>query len=134
MIIIKIIKIITKIKIIIKDIITKIIITLEILLITTMINVMKVIKDIPADANIIGIKWVFAEKDNKKKKARLVALGCQQVPGEDFIETYSTVQSDSVRLIVAIASKFYLDLNQLDIKAAYLNANLKEYLYKNSLR
>jgi len=99
-----------------------------------MINVMKVIKDIPADANIIGIKWVFAEKDNKKKKARLVALGCQQVAGEDFIETYSTVQSDSVRLIVAIASKFYLDLNQLDIKAAYLNANLKEYLYKNSLR
>ena len=35
-------------------------------------NVMKVVKNIPADANIIGTKWVFAEKDKKKKKARLV--------------------------------------------------------------
>jgi len=70
-------------------------------------NVMKVVKNIPTDANIIGTKWVFAEKDNKKKKARLVALGYQQVVGKDFIETYSpTVQADGLRLTVAIASKF----------------------------
>jgi len=93
-------------------------------------NVMKVVKNIPADANIIGTKWVFAEKDKKKKKARLVALGCQQIAGEDFIETYSpTVQADSLRLTVAIASKFNWDLKQLDIKAAYLNADLEEKIY-----
>jgi len=35
-------------------------------------NVMKVVKkNIPADANIIGTKWVFAEKDNKKKKGKI---------------------------------------------------------------
>ena len=47
-------------------------------------NAMKVVKNIPADANIIGTKWVFAEKDKRKKKARLVALGCQQIAGDDF--------------------------------------------------
>ena len=50
-----------------------------------------------------------------------MTLGCQQVAREDFIETYSpTVQADSLRLTVAIASKFNWDLKQLDIKAAYL--------------
>ena len=94
-------------------------------------NVMKVVKkNIPADANIIGTKWVFAEKDNKKKEARLVALSCQQVTGEDFIETYSlTVQADSLRLTIAFASKFNWDLKQLDIKAAYLNADFGEKIY-----
>jgi hypothetical protein len=59
-----------------------------------------------------------------------VALGCQQIAGKDFIETYSpTVQADSLRLTVAISSKFNWDLKQLDIKAAYLNANLEEKIY-----
>jgi len=59
-----------------------------------------------------------------------VALGCQQVAGEDFIETYSpTVQANSLRLTLAIASKFNWDLKQLDIKAAYLNADLEEKIY-----
>jgi len=93
-------------------------------------KVMKVVENIPTDANLIGTKWVIAEKDYKKKKTRLAALSCQQVDGEDFIETYSpTVQEDSLRLIVAIASKFNWDLKQLDIKAAYLNADLEEKIY-----
>ena len=88
-------------------------------------KVMKVVENIPTDANLIGTKWVFAEKDNKKKKAR-PALSCQQVAGEDFIETYSP---NSLRLTVAIASKFNWDLKQLDIKAVYLNADLEEKIY-----
>jgi len=71
-------------------------------------KVMEVVENIPIDVNLIGTKWVFAEKDNKKKKVRLVALGCQQDADEDFKETYSpTVQADSLRLTVAIALKFY---------------------------
>ena len=47
----------------------------------------------------------FPKKDNNRKKASLVALGCQQVAGEDFLETYSpTIQADSLRLTVTIAS------------------------------
>ena len=93
-------------------------------------KVMEVVENIPIDANLIFTKWVFTEKDDKKKKARLVALGFQQVAGENFIETYSpTVQADSLRLTIAIASEFNWDLKQLDIKAAYLNADLEEKIY-----
>jgi len=57
-----------------------------------------------------------------------VALECQQVEGEDFIEIYSPiVQADSLRLIVAIASKYDWKLKQLDIKASYLD--LEEDIY-----
>ena len=67
----------------------------------------EVVENIPTDTNLTCTKWVFAEKDNKKKKARLVTLNCQQVTGEDFIETYSPiVQADRLRLTITIASKF----------------------------
>jgi len=46
------------------------------------------------------------------------------------METYSpTVQADSLRLTVAIASKYNWKLKQMDIKAAYLNADLEENIY-----
>jgi len=33
-------------------------------------KVMEVVENIPTDANLIGTKWVFAEKGNKKKKGK----------------------------------------------------------------
>jgi len=51
-----------------------------------------------------------------------VARGFQQIPGQDFIKTYSlTIQADNLRLTVAIASLNKWNLKQLDIKAVYLN-------------
>jgi len=95
----------------------------------------EVVENIPTDdTNLTCTKWFFAEKDNKKKEARLVTLNCQQVTGEDFIETYSPiVQADRLRLTITIASKFYWDLKQLDIKAAFLNPNLEEKIYWKNL-
>jgi len=91
---------------------------------------MKIVNNIPKNAHIIDTKWVFTKKENNKRKARLVARGFQQVPGEDFIETYSpTIQADSLRLTVAIAAINNWKLRQMDIKAAYLNAELEEKIY-----
>jgi len=42
---------------------------------------------------------------------------------------YRDILPNSLRLTVAIASKFNWDLKQLDIKAAYLNADLEEKIY-----
>jgi len=93
-------------------------------------NVMEVVNIIPINVHIIDTKWVFTEKDNNKKKVILVDRGFQQIPGQDFIETYSlTIQADSLRLTVAIASLNEWNLKQLDIKAAYLNADLEEKIY-----
>ena len=93
-------------------------------------NVIEVVNKILKNVHIIDTKCVFTEKDNSKKKARLVSLGFQQIPGQDFIETYSpTIQADSLRLTVAIATLNEWRIKQLDIKAAYLNADLEEKIY-----
>jgi hypothetical protein len=52
--------------------------------------------DKPKDAVPISNKWVFTRKYNKdgslnKHKAQLVAKGCAQRPGYDYVETYSLV-------------------------------------------
>ena len=85
------------------------------------------IDDIPKNANIIDTRWVLVIKNDNTKKANLVAKGCQQKEGEDFISTYSpTAQYDSLWITIAIASINKWNLKQLDIKAAYLNADLNE--------
>ena len=88
------------------------------------------IDDIPKNANIIDTRWVLVIKNDNTKKANLVAKGCQQKEGEDFISTYSpTAQYDSLWITIAIASINKWNLKQLDIKAAYLNADLNETIY-----
>jgi hypothetical protein len=95
-------------------------------------KVMEIVDKIPTNANIIDTKWVFTTKDNNTKKARLVAKGFQQIPGQDFVETYSpTVQADSLRLTVAIAANLNWNLKQLDIKAAYQDAKFDYEIYTN---
>jgi len=80
------------------------------------------------NANIIDTLWVlFIKNDNSKKKAKVVAKGCQQTEEKDFFSTLTpTAQSESLRISIAITSINKWKLRQLDIKAAYLNADLNE--------
>ena len=76
--------------------------------------------------------YLLQKKTIISKKARLVAKGFQQIPGQDFVETYSpTVQADSLRLTVAIAANLNWNLKQLDIKAAYQDAKFDYEIYTN---
>ena len=93
-------------------------------------NITEAVSKIPKNVHIIDTKWEFTEKDENKKKARLVARGFQQIPGQGFIETYSpTIQADSLRLRVTIASLNEWNLKHLNIKAAYLYADLEKKIY-----
>jgi Reverse transcriptase (RNA-dependent DNA polymerase) len=89
----------------------------------------------PARMNIVGNQWVFhVKRDNLgqiyKHKARLVAQGFSQVPGIDFIETYSpTIRFTSIQFILALVAHHDLVLCQIDIKGAYLNGELEEEVY-----
>ena len=52
--------------------------------------------DKPADTILISNKWVFDKRSSKlndilKYKRRLVAKGCAQRPGHDYLETFSPV-------------------------------------------
>ena len=91
--------------------------------------------DKPPDAQPISNKWVFVRKRNKigeiiKYKARLVARGYSQRPGQDYNETYSpVVRVDTLRAILALVPIKRLKIQQMDIKGAYLNGILKENIY-----
>lgn len=63
-------------------------------------------------------------------RARLVAKGFLQTAGIDYEETFAPLaRLDSLRLLLALAARFDLEVHQIDIKSAYLNGNLDEELY-----
>ena len=63
-------------------------------------------------------------------KARLVADGSTQRFGLDFDRVFSTVvKASTLRMVLAIAARLDLDLTQLDIRQAYLQAKLDRDIY-----
>jgi len=98
-------------------------------------NVYTVVNKVPKGANIITNRWVLKYKRSSegkiiKRKARLVARGYAQVYGVDYINTFSpTLKQDTLRIIVAIAVHYNFSIHQMDIKAAYLNAELDVDIY-----
>jgi len=99
------------------------------------LNVYTIVDHVPKNANIITPKEVFKYKLDAsgsivKRKARLVARGFTQIYGIDFTVTFSpTLRQDSLRLVTAIAAKNKYNIYQIDVKAAYLNAELEDNIY-----
>jgi hypothetical protein len=85
--------------------------------------------------NVIGTKWVFQNKQDKhgvitRNKARLVAQGFTQIEGLDFGETYAPVaRLESIRILLAYATRHDFKLYQMDVKSAFLNCPLSELVY-----
>ena len=92
--------------------------------------------DLPAGEKTIGLKWVYAHKTDSagqhilgKEKARLVAQGFNQRPGQ-YDETYAPVAKlASVRILLAWAAVRDLEIFQFDCKTAFLHAKLRHPLY-----
>lgn len=91
--------------------------------------------DLPRGCKPINNKWVFKRKTNSKGetiryKARLVAKGCSQREGIDFVETYSpAVRYTSIRLLIAMAVKLNLKIEQMDAVTAFLHGDVHETIY-----
>ena len=58
---------------------------------------------------------------------RLVALGHTQTPGVDFTDDFSGVVHDvTLRMALTVWLVLGLDVDQIDVKTAFLEGNLKE--------
>ncbi|GKV29673.1 hypothetical protein SLEP1_g59547 [Rubroshorea leprosula] len=87
----------------------------------------------PKGQRIVGCKWVFRRKEGIPKvetprfKARLVAKGFTQRECIDFHEVSSPmVKHSSIRVLLAMVTLYDLELEQLDVKIAFLHGELEE--------
>lgn len=91
--------------------------------------------DLPKDKKPISNKWCFKiKRDSEGKllryKARLVIKGYSQKKGIDYEETFSpVVRYSSIRLLLALAVKHNLDIDQMDVVTAFLQSDLQEEIY-----
>ena len=89
----------------------------------------------PKDRKLVDSTWVFRAKANQKgevdrMKARLCARGYRQIWGQDYVETHAPVTClASWRASLAQAAHHGRKIAILDIKSAYLMADVKEDIY-----
>lgn len=82
----------------------------------------------PKGEKIIDLKWVFTNKSDGRKKARLVARGFQQ---EKILEDiYSPVaKTQTLKILLAYCCQFGLIIEQMDVETAFLNGKVKSEVY-----
>jgi hypothetical protein len=91
--------------------------------------------DLPESKAPIETKWVILEKHDAtskflKFKARIVAHGFKQQPGDDYDETHApTPRMATVRLALSLIPALSLVPRQLDVVSAYLEAPINKELY-----
>ena len=88
---------------------------------------------IPENRRLIGNKWVFKIKRDGTYRARLVALGYNQVPGVDYTDNFAPVAHDvSFRIALARMMVEKLDSLVMDVETAFLYGDLEEEIFMKS--
>ena len=85
--------------------------------------------ELPKGRKTLKNKWVFKLKNVDEKllkyKARLVVKGFGQKQGIGFDEIFSPVMKMcSIQVILRLAASMNLELEQLDVKTAFLHGDL----------
>jgi hypothetical protein len=84
----------------------------------------------PTNRRCVKCRWLFELKRNGVFRARLVACGYSQVPGQDFTEVYSPVVNDTtVRILLITKIIMKLKSKLVDVETAFLHGELKEIIF-----
>lgn len=95
-------------------------------------NNTRILVDLPPGSKPVGCKWIFKKKMKvdrtvDKFKARLVAKGFTQKEGIDYFDAYAPVaRISTIRVLIALAFIYKLEINQMDVKTTFLNGELDE--------
>ncbi|GKB33502.1 retrotransposon protein, putative, ty1-copia subclass [Tanacetum coccineum] len=98
-------------------------------------NMVWVLVDLPPNCKTVGSKWIFKKKIDMDGivhtyKARLVAKGYTQLYKVDYEETFSPYADiRAIRILISIAAYYDYEIWQMDVKIAFLNGYLDEYIY-----
>ncbi|KAL2225185.1 UNVERIFIED_CONTAM: Retrovirus-related Pol polyprotein from transposon TNT 1-94, partial [Sesamum indicum] len=89
---------------------------------------------LPKGKKALQNRWVYRvkeESDGKKRyKARLVVKGFQQRYGIDFTDVFTpVVKLTTIRLVLSMVAAENLELQQMDVKTAFLHGILRRRLY-----
>ena len=90
--------------------------------------------NLPPGKKALSSKWVFKNKTNAdgsiRHKARLVVRGFEQRQGIDFKETFAPVAKfPTVRIMLALATHFDWEIEQMDVKTAFLYPEIEDEVY-----
>ena len=82
----------------------------------------------PENAKVLDLKWVFTNKSDGRKKARIVVRGFQQ--SEILEDLYSPVaRVQTLKLLFSYCCQFGLKIYQLDVETAFLNGYVKSDVF-----
>ena len=91
---------------------------------------------LPKGKKAIGCKWILRkkeallEKEGENFKAQLVAKGYSLREGIYYNEIFpSVVKHTSIRVILGFVTMHDMELEQLDVKTAFLHGDLEEEIY-----
>jgi hypothetical protein len=94
-----------------------------------------VVKEVPAGRKALPTMWAFKVKRDEMGRiivyrARAVIRGDMQTEGIDFGELYAPVSRHStLRVLLTVVCEKNYDMHLLDVRTAFLNADLDEEVY-----
>jgi hypothetical protein len=95
---------------------------------------------LPKGKKSVRCKWMYKRKEGlspskpPKYKGRLDAKGFSQILGVDYNDVFSpVVKHSSIRTFFSIVVAHDLELEQLDVKTAFLHGKLEEEIYMDQL-